>query len=363
MPFHVPPQPNPNTPPQPPGGLLTPPVSPAIPAGVAAAPSAQPFGFPGGMERMNELYGILAANAQDPASVGQGYVAAVQRQQGLDRARDPMEQMLRLYGNVNPYDFTAESLQKFEENRRKTGRLDFGLLRRVEDMSTTEQKILNDYITNANKAEADLGRMADLSDRFDQMARQGIAKGRLAGGLNEWLKGVLGTEDEVSRLKTEFRQLKNKVIIAGLPPGVASDKDIEIAMGTWPQDNADPAYIAAFLRGMQKLRAIELAQATHAAGYLSRNRKQEGMLEDWKKNRDWMVRDTLSKFGGVYAPTNPDGTPMTAEQAAKARYGGNIYSTADVGPPQAGVTIPQSGILDTLQRKFGGTKEDPLGLF
>ena len=308
-----------------------------------AHPGQQPmsgFGAPGGQQQLQQIYGLLAQYGDDPSQVGQGYVSALQRQQQLNRQNQPIEQFLRLYGNVNPYDFETDSLQKFHSNFVQTGQLDFGLLQRREDLSTKEQGFLNDAITNAQKAEADIGRMSDLSNRFDELARQGVAQGRLAGGFNEWAKGMLGGEDQVSQLRTEYEQLRISSVVQNLPPGVASDKDVDLVLKGWPSGVSDPAYIASFLRGMQKLRAIDHAAATHSASYLSRNRTQQGQLEDWNKNAEWLAMDALRRHGGYWNP----GDDISAEDAARMRYDQQYGSVGQAAPGTA-----QSGV-DQMRR-------------
>ena len=324
-------------------------------------PGQQPmsgFGAPGGEQNLQQIYGLLAQLGDDPMAAGQGYVSAMQRQQQLNRQNQPIEQFLRLYGNVNPYDFETDSLQKFHNNFVQTGQLDFGMLQRREDLSTKEQGFLNDAITNAQKAEADIGRMSDLANRFDEAARQGIAQGRLAGGFNEWAKGMLGGEDQVSQLRTEYEQLRISSVVQNLPPGVASDKDVELVLKGWPSGVADPAYISSFLRGMQKLRAIDHAAATHSASYLSRNRTQQGQLEDWNKNAEWLAMDALRRHGGYYNP----GADISAEEAATMRYnaqygaGQPAPGTASSGVQQMVPEIQQREDEDRgqyLRRKYG----------
>jgi hypothetical protein len=270
-----------------------------------------------------QLYGLLAQYGDDPAAAATGYMNTRLDQQGLDlqqqrldQFNDPMERYLRLYGNINPHDFTGESIKAFHENYVGTGQMDHSLLKRYDPLSSKEQGFLNQAINDAMKAESDIGRMTDLSNRFDEFARQGIPQGRLAGGISEWMKGVLGSEDAVSQLRTEYEQLKISNVVQNLPPGVASDKDVELVLRGWPSGVSDPAYIASFLRGMRKLRAVDGARAAHRAGYLNRNAGESGLLEDWQRNRDWMIRDAIQEVGGVWNP----GDDVSAEEAARMRY-------------------------------------------
>ena len=46
-------------------------------------------------------------------------------------------------------------------------------------------------------------------------------------------------------------------MLDSLPPGVASDSDIQVAMEAFPDDTANPELIATFMRGMAKLQGQE----------------------------------------------------------------------------------------------------------
>ncbi len=304
-----------------PQGLLSPPGGPGAPApGFQADPQLQ------------EIFGLMAQYGDDPMAAGQGYVNAAQRQQqlGQDFALRQQQQDALRYGAINPHDFTPESIQAQYEAQQQTGNPSFGLLERYDPFSTKEQGFLNDAITRARTAEADMARMTVIADGFDEAARSGIFAGRVAGGLNEWAKGLLGTEDAVTQLRTEYEQVKNKAVVQGLPPGVASDRDIEIAMRGWPSSTSNPAYIASFLRGMQKLRALDMAQAMHEAQYIDRNNGQKGgMLQSWEQEKDYWLGQALAPLGGIY---NPPGA-TSADEAAEMRYAG--------GPAVGGATPGQ----------------------
>lgn len=307
-------------------------------------------------ESLKEIYGILA-QGNNPAAAGQGYVSAMQTQQRADRANAPMSQWLELYGNINPYDFTVDSLQKFHENTIETGQLKFDLLERVETLSTKEQGFLNEAINSAQDKEMQMSRMINLADRFEQAGMQGMKSGALAS-LEDWFMKFAGTEDDFRLLKTEYDQVKNTGVMEALPPGIASDKDIEIAMRGWPGATANPEYLSAFLRGMAKMRAFEHAQQAHAARFLSRNRTQQGQLADWQKNRDVLMLKSLDRFGGVYNPLNADGTPIAAEDAARLRFGSpKIGDTTVTTPAQ------QSSGFDAAGEKVKQTIDDLLKLY
>ena len=321
-------------------------------ANVRPGMQQQPMGFQGG--DMAQIYGLMAGYADDPTQVGQNYVRAVQQQQALDRQNQPIEQYLRLYGNINPHDFEADSIERFHNHYVQTGEMKHGLLVRREDLSTKEQDILNTAITTAQKAEVDMARMANIADRFRNFAAQGVAQGRFFGGLTEWWKGMGGTEDELTQLRTEYEQIMASGVLDALPPGVASDRDIEIARRGWPQGVADPNYIAEFLGAMTRLQAARHAQATHAASYLSQHRSQQGQLEDWERNKRLYIDAAYERYapqnyslqGGFSLPGYGDDFGAPQGGGAGGTMGGGAPA------PQA-----QYGVNPTTGEPFGSQEE------
>ena len=311
-----------------------------MPSGVMGVPGGQapPQPQQGYMtpRNLSEIYGIMAGGNR-PQAAGEGYVRAMQAQQQLDADDSDMEKWLRLYGNVNPYDFTADSLSKFHNTLVETGDIAqaFTKLERVETLSTKEQGFLNESINKYTDAEQATARMMGLADRYEQANAAGIRSG-VPARLEDWFLQFAGNEGDFQLLRGDFERLRNSEVIQNLPKGPASDKDIEIAQRGWPRGTANPAYIAAFLRGLAKLKAIEQAQAMHQAHFISRNKTQQGQLADWQKDREyWMLR-AIQQTGGIYNPLNADGSEMTADEALMARYG----NTNVVGAPPTGQPSP-----------------------
>lgn len=106
-----------------------------------------------------------------------------------------------------------------------------------------------------NTAVQDQVNLTSLANQYDSLAGQittELSSGAPAQAA-ETIKRVWGSEDEVTRIRQEYTRLRNSQVLQSLPPGVASDKDIEIAMGAFPKETASPDAIASFLRGMAKL--------------------------------------------------------------------------------------------------------------
>jgi hypothetical protein len=134
-------------------------------------------------------------------------------------------------------------------------------------LDATGVKIVNDAAVAASSAQQSAGRMLDLADQLSKQPRFSGA----AASVSEWLKQTTGNQDVVSQLRTEYTRLRNSQAIKSLPPGVATDKDIELALKGIPPETANPATLASFLRGMAKMSQIEAVTEEAKADWVSSN--------------------------------------------------------------------------------------------
>lgn len=140
---------------------------------------------------------------------------------GLDRDKLQSETELKLY-----------------ELGQKAGQLDDGA-----------RKLINDSTVASVAADQSSGQMLDLANRLD---KTGAGYGAFSTA-SEWLKQATGNQDALTQMRQEYTRLRNNQALKMLPPGPASDKDIQVAMKGFPPDNADSATMASFLRGMAKM--------------------------------------------------------------------------------------------------------------
>jgi hypothetical protein len=193
----------------------------------------------------------------------------------------------------------------FESNQKLTAPLD-----------PTANKIVNDAAVAASSAQQSAGRMLDLADQLSKQPRFSGA----AASVSEWLKQATGNQDVVSQLRTEYTRLRNSQAIKSLPPGVATDKDIELALKGIPPETANPATLASFLRGMAKMSQIEAVTEEAKADWVSSN----GSLGRARSDID---------IGGIQVPKGTSypeflrqyqedkAESLAAEQAAKTLAG------------------------------------------
>ncbi len=98
----------------------------------------------------------------------------------------------------------------------------------------------------------------------------------------ESIKKVAGTEDAVSVLRARYSTVRNSEAIKNLPPGVATDKDIQLALEGFLPATANPKQVASFLRGLSKMAAVDEAFQSYKARYIDDNNGARGLLDAWK---------------------------------------------------------------------------------
>lgn len=123
------------------------------------------------------------------------------------------------------------------------------------ELPESSRKIVNDSTGAAVAAEQSTGKLLSLADDLDKLGGGYGSFGRAA----EWFANVTGSQDAMSNARTEYVRLRNSAALKDLPPGPATDKDVELAMKGFPPETADAKYLASFLRGMAKISAREAA--------------------------------------------------------------------------------------------------------
>ena len=78
----------------------------------------------------------------------------------------------------------------------------------------------------------------DLNNTMNEIGPERWTAG-LKGQLGEEWKKLSGAEDALSQARMQFNRIKNTIAVQNLPPGVASDKDIELVMSGFPSDTSN----------------------------------------------------------------------------------------------------------------------------
>jgi len=138
---------------------------------------------------------------------------------------------------------------------------------RLTDLPEGARKLINESATAAASSKQAATQYNDLANRI-QSAEGG--KGALTSA-TEWFAKSLGQQDAWTQIRNEYTRVRNSVAIKALPPGVATDKDIELALKGIPPENANATTLASFLRGTAKLQDIDSAINNAKTDWLSQN--------------------------------------------------------------------------------------------
>ena len=137
---------------------------------------------------------------------------------------------------------------------------------RITELPADSRKLINDAVVQGSVAKQSAAQFNDLAARLQELGNYGKFS-----NLSEYAKGVFGAEGYETSLRQEYIRLRNQAAIKSLPPGPATDKDIELALRGFPKETADAKNTAAFLRGMAKLQEIDAASSNAKADWLSQN--------------------------------------------------------------------------------------------
>ena len=120
------------------------------------------------------------------------------------------------------------------------------------ELDKDSKKLLNDSVSASIASDQAASRSLELAS---QLEKEGGGFG-VASTAGEWLKRTTGQQDAMSALRKEYIRLRNAQAIKDLPPGVATDKDVSLALEGFPDPSADAATIASFLRGTAKMNQV-----------------------------------------------------------------------------------------------------------
>ncbi len=161
----------------------------------------------------------------------------------------------------------------------------FELNQKGGQLDASATKIVNDSAVAAVGAEQSAGRMLDLASRLEQ---QGGGYGTFSG-INSWFRNATGNQDAWTQTRQEYVRLRNTQAIKSLPPGPATDRDIELALKGFPAENADAKTVASFLRGMAKMSQYEAVS--------------ESAKSEWVNSVGSLGRATRDvEIGGIQVP-------------------------------------------------------------
>jgi len=211
---------------------------------------------------------------------------------------------------------------------------------RVTEIYANINKNLNevpaDVRKSINEAAIAAGTNKQAAIQFNDLAnRIQSANGSYGalGNLDEFLKKTGGFQDGITGMRQEYTRLINQAAIKALPPGPATDKDIQLALSGFPPANADPMFMAQFLRGMAKLQDIDAAVNKSKTDWLAQNNGVLGRAKNTFVTGDYAARpgETFDELSGRIAED-------MNKRYSLATPGGRSQANVSIIPGQSGPT-------------------------
>lgn len=168
-----------------------------------------------------------------------------------------------------------------------------------DELSSHLQKRLSASTDAAVEASNNSRKFMVLSDQIAASPEE--FSGGLFSSWSEGLKNIIGSQDAISELRTAYNSIRSSQAVTNLPPGVASDKDIELALSGFPKQNSNATQITSFLMGLSKLEDVREQFNQFNADYISSNGHERGMLDAWKKAGGTTVDDTQQSMSHTSA--------------------------------------------------------------
>jgi hypothetical protein len=148
----------------------------------------------------------------------------------------------------------------------------------------------------AFKARSNVDKYTRIGDEMQRV----MPAGGVRGAWTEGYKELMGSQDAVTELRKAWNEIRVSGAINNLPPGVASDKDIALAMSAFLPETANAETVASFLRGLAKMEGIKADYHEFEADYLSTHSSPVGMNKAWKA----LAGEMYSGQGGQAAPAS-----------------------------------------------------------
>jgi len=202
------------------------------------------------------------------------------------------------------------------------------------------QKLINESATVAASSKQAATQYNNLANRIE--TAQG-GKGRFTT-TSEWFATQLGNQDAWTQIRNEYTRVRNSVAIKALPPGVATDKDIELALKGIPPESANSATLASFLRGSAKLQDIDSAINNAKTDWLSQNNGLLTRSRDTFIAGDYAVKqgETFNDFAQrvVGDVAKKYRSPEQIAEDQRAYRASQIPTTLPQQPGQSVQTVP-----------------------
>lgn len=155
-------------------------------------------------------------------------------------------------------------------------------VRATQKLSAGLEKALLTAQDNVVTAQQNANEFTVLAGDFERAASAQPAGTQLK--FTETLKGILGTQDDVTEFRRRFNKVRLSEGLKSLPPGPATDRDVQEAFKGVPREDASPDQVASFLRGAARLARFDAGFNQFKSDFISKNSTAKNLNKTWRKS-------------------------------------------------------------------------------
>ena len=211
------------------------------------------------------------------------------------------------------------------------------------------QKGILEFNTELQKSDARLTDIDYVLEGMDAIPEEEWRKGT-AGKATEMWKELTGTEDPQSLVKKRYSAIKVSKAIQNLPPGVASDKDIQLVLEPFPSENMNHEQLREYVEGLRRAEQKLQAYYQFNVGHLEDKESYKGMRTGW--NELW--EEMNSEGGKFYTTAGANGTHSGRDSCSGAGRDGKAVGiesgdTKEASSRQGGYYMTQAERIRELE--------------
>ena len=173
---------------------------------------------------------------------------------------------------------------------------------------------ISDYSDEFLASEQRYDDIVNLEYQMDQIGEDAWGTGAPAQAKEQWKK-FTGTEDPESMARKAYDRIKVTKAIGNLPPGVASDKDIELVLQPFPTSFTNYEQLREYLAGLRRAEQKIMELNNFRSNYIKENRTEAGLPEAWQSK--W---STDTSEGGMFYRQEEGGDALGLDEDERAAF-------------------------------------------
>ena len=177
-----------------------------------------------------------------------------------------------------------------------------------------QRKAHETLVTDWNKSRNSAMEAATLSDQIGDLIASGHSGGGRLTKIGEWAREEAGNRELESRIRTKAAGVINRALVGDLPPGIASDKDIELVKQGYPEPTASLEELKEFTDAIARIQTGLAKYNKFAAQYVGSEANGKprysmvGLIDAWEQEEAGQAKaDTAAALQSPGASVTPAG--------------------------------------------------------